>query len=93
MDDALLDDSVVDSTSYSPTSAADSPARMDMEEYDSTMTDMHMSIGVDKASAQLSVGTFPRNLMHLSSESMAEATSSVKPTTLVDQLVSEDYML
>ena len=52
MDDALFDEPVVNDPMYSATSLADSPVRMDMEEYDSTATDMLMSIGVDKLSAQ-----------------------------------------
>ena len=47
----MVDDPLVDKPMYSPTSAADMP-RMTMEDYDSAMTDMLMSIGVDKFSAQ-----------------------------------------
>ena len=45
---------------YSHTSPADSTERMGMEEYISTMTDMLMSIGIDKSSAQRSVSKFPK---------------------------------
>ena len=86
----MFDDSVVDSPMYSHTNAADTP-RMNMEEYDSAMTDMLMSIGVDKFSAQKCAGQLSRNLMR-SLMSMAEVPSSTWPTTLVDQLVLKDYM-
>ena len=44
MDDALFDDPVVINPMYGPTSPVDSPVSMDLEEYDSTMTDMLMSV-------------------------------------------------
>ena len=56
VDDSMFNDPVVDNPLYRPASAADTP-RMDMKEYDSAMTDMLRSIGVDKLSAEKCVGT------------------------------------
>ena len=88
VDDVLFDDP----PAYSPTSPADSAERMDMEEYDSAMTDMLMSIGVDKLSATQLMGKSSKKPDASVLRSTAEAQFSVKQTRLVDRLTSRVYV-